>query len=53
VGGVPLLGVDGIIIGAHGRSNGWAMRNAIRQARLAVQGDIVNAIKQGLQEYSR
>jgi hypothetical protein len=26
------------------------MRNAIRQARLAVQGDMVNAIKQGLQE---
>ncbi len=50
VGGAPLLGVNGIVIGAHGRSNGWAMRNAIRQARLAVQGDMVNAIKQGLQE---
>jgi glycerol-3-phosphate acyltransferase PlsX len=53
VGGVPLLGVNGIVIGAHGRSNGWAMRNAIRQARLAVQGDMVNAIKQGLEEFSR
>jgi glycerol-3-phosphate acyltransferase PlsX len=50
VGGAPLLGVDGIVIGAHGRSNGRAMYNAIRQARLAVQGDMVNAIKQGLEK---
>ncbi len=49
IGGVPLLGVNGVIIGAHGRSNSWAMRNAIRQARLAVEGDIVSAIKQGLE----
>ena len=49
VGGAPLLGVNGIIIGAHGRSNGWAMRNAIRQARQAVEGDMVTAIKQGLE----
>jgi glycerol-3-phosphate acyltransferase PlsX len=49
VGGVPLLGVNGVVIGAHGRSNGWAMRNAIRQARLAVKGDMLNAIKSGLQ----
>jgi glycerol-3-phosphate acyltransferase PlsX len=48
VGGVPLLGVNGVIIGAHGRSNGWAIRNAVRQARLAVEGDILNAIKAGL-----
>jgi glycerol-3-phosphate acyltransferase PlsX len=50
VGGVPLLGVDGVVIGAHGRSNGWAMRNAIRQARLAVAGDMLNAIKLGLKK---
>jgi glycerol-3-phosphate acyltransferase PlsX len=49
VGGAPLLGVNGVVISAHGRSNGWAIRNAIRQARLAVEADIVNAIKKGLQ----
>jgi glycerol-3-phosphate acyltransferase PlsX len=49
VGGAPLLGVNGVVISAHGRSNAWAMRNAIRQARLAVEGDIVNAIKKGLE----
>jgi glycerol-3-phosphate acyltransferase PlsX len=51
VGGVPLLGVNGVIIAAHGRSNGWAMRNAIGQARKAVEGDILNAIKAGLAAY--
>jgi glycerol-3-phosphate acyltransferase PlsX len=51
VGGVPLLGVNGVIIAAHGRSNGWAMRNAISQARKAVEGDILNAIKAGLAAY--
>ncbi len=50
VGGAPLLGVNGVVIGAHGRSNGWAIRNAIRQARLAVQGDMLDAIKAGLRE---
>lgn len=48
VGGAPLLGVNGIVISAHGRSNGWAIRNAIRQARLSTQGDVLNAIKTGL-----
>ena len=44
IGGAPLLGVNGIVIAAHGRSNGWAIRNAIRQARLAVEADLVSAI---------
>lgn len=48
IGGAPLLGVNGVVLGAHGRSNGWAIRNAIRQARLAVEGDMLNAIKVGL-----
>jgi glycerol-3-phosphate acyltransferase PlsX len=51
VGGVPLLGVNGVIIAAHGRSNGWAMRNAIGQARKAVKGDMLSAIKAGLAAY--
>jgi glycerol-3-phosphate acyltransferase PlsX len=48
VGGAPLLGVNGVVIAAHGRSTGWAIRNAIHQASLAVEGEIVNAIKAGL-----
>jgi glycerol-3-phosphate acyltransferase PlsX len=49
VGGAPLLGVNGVIIGAHGRSNGWAIRNAIRQARQAVERDVLNALRAGLE----
>jgi glycerol-3-phosphate acyltransferase PlsX len=50
IGGAPLLGVNGIVIAAHGRSNGWAIRNAIRQARLAIEADLVNAMKTALRE---
>lgn len=48
IGGAPLLGVDGVVIIGHGRSNGIAVKNAIRQARGAVSGQIVQAIRQGL-----
>ncbi|HET90879.1 MAG TPA: phosphate acyltransferase PlsX [Chloroflexi bacterium] len=48
VGGGPLLGVNGVVIAGHGRSNARAIQNAIRQARKAVEGDIVNAIRNGL-----
>ncbi|MBI3976210.1 MAG: phosphate acyltransferase PlsX [Armatimonadetes bacterium] len=43
-GGAPLLGVDGVCIIAHGRSNAWAIRNAIRVAAEAAQRQIVEPI---------
>jgi glycerol-3-phosphate acyltransferase PlsX len=49
VGGGPLLGVNGVVIIGHGRSNGRAIKNAIGQARKAVQGGVVEAIRDGLQ----
>ncbi len=49
IGGAPLLGVNGVVIIGHGRSNGLAIKNAIRQARDAVTGGIVGAIQAGLQ----
>jgi len=48
-GGGALLGVDGVVIIAHGRSDAYAMRNAIRAARRAVDSDIIDAIKSGLE----
>jgi len=48
VGGGPLLGVNGVVIIGHGRSNGRAIRSAIGQARKAVQGGVVEAIRTGL-----
>ncbi|MBI4319237.1 MAG: phosphate acyltransferase PlsX [Chloroflexi bacterium] len=47
-GGATLLGVDGVCIIAHGRSNAKAIKNAIRVAKQAVQQDIVDAIKRGV-----
>ncbi len=50
IGGAPLLGVDGVVIGGHGRSNAKAIKNAINQARRAVQQELLPTIKAGLQE---
>lgn len=51
VGGAVLLGVRGVVIVGHGRSNEVAIKNAIRQARVAVRGGLVAAIEQGLAAY--
>lgn len=51
VGGGVLLGVEGVVIVGHGRSNDIAIKNAIRQARAAVQGGLLDAIRQGLADY--
>lgn len=48
VGGAPLLGVNGVVIIAHGRSNAYAIKQAVAQARLAVKNDIVGAISAGI-----
>jgi glycerol-3-phosphate acyltransferase PlsX len=36
-GGAPLLGVDGVVIIGHGRSNAYAIKNAIRVAKTEVE----------------
>jgi glycerol-3-phosphate acyltransferase PlsX len=48
VGGLPLLGVNGVVIKAHGRSDARAIKNAVNQARKAVQCGVVEAIRNGL-----
>lgn len=47
-GGALLMGVDGVVVIGHGRSNAKAVKNAIRQARRAVEGGIVEVIRAGL-----
>jgi glycerol-3-phosphate acyltransferase PlsX len=44
-GGAPLLGIDGVAVVAHGRSDARAMKNAIRVTRDAVQNDLVGKIR--------
>lgn len=51
LGGAPLLGVDGVVITGHGRSNAKAVKNAIRQAREAVAAQIIPTIKEGLGDW--
>lgn len=47
-GGAPLLGVEGVAIIAHGRSNALAIKNAVRVAKQAVDQKLVDAIKAGV-----
>lgn len=44
-GGAPLLGIDGIAVVAHGRSDARAMKNAIRVTRDAVENQLVGKIR--------
>jgi glycerol-3-phosphate acyltransferase PlsX len=44
-GGAPLLGVNGVVIIGHGRSNARAVRNAVREAAEAVRYGVVERIR--------
>jgi len=44
-GGALLLGVDGIVVVAHGRSNAKAIKNAIATAKRDVEQGVVEAMK--------
>ena len=48
VGGALLLGVNGVVVIGHGRSNAYAIKQAIGQARRIVEKDVVGAIAVGL-----
>ena len=48
VGGALLLGVNGVVVIGHGRSNAYAVKQAIGQARRIVQKDVVGAIREGV-----
>jgi glycerol-3-phosphate acyltransferase PlsX len=45
-GGAPLLGVNGVCLIGHGRSNATAITNAIRTAREAVAHGIIDKIRE-------
>jgi phosphate acyltransferase len=47
-GGVPFLGVNGLLIKAHGSSNAKAIKNAIRQAKSSHDHQLVEHIKNQL-----
>ena len=45
-GGVPLLGVKGVVIVAHGRSDANAFKNALRTAQEAVTAGMLEALSE-------
>ncbi len=43
-GGAPLLGIDGVVVISHGRSNARAVASAIGVAKQSVEGDVAGRI---------
>ncbi len=52
VGGVPLLGVNGISMICHGRSTAKAIKSAIREAITLHRADLPAALAVGMEKYS-
>ena len=50
LGAAPLLGVDGVVLIAHGRSDAKAIRGAIRSTIRAAEGHIVETIRDSVNE---
>ena len=50
VGAAPLLGIDGLVFVGHGRSDARAMFNAIRVAQQSVDSNLLDALRQAIQE---
>jgi glycerol-3-phosphate acyltransferase PlsX len=50
VGGVPLLGINGVVIIAHGSSSATAIKRAIEQARSVADKAVVEAIAVGIKQ---
>ncbi len=49
-GGAPLLGVDGVVIIGHGRSNSTAVKNAIKAAVRELKNDVTAQINKKINE---
>ncbi|MEZ4860837.1 MAG: phosphate acyltransferase PlsX [Caldilineaceae bacterium] len=53
-GGALLLGLQGLVVVAHGRSNATAIRHALRVAKQGIEGDILGKIQHEIsQKYSK
>jgi glycerol-3-phosphate acyltransferase PlsX len=51
-GGAPLLGVDGVCVICHGKSNERAIKNAIGQARRFIGKNVNEHIRDAMEEHS-
>lgn len=51
IGGVPLLGVNGVSIICHGGSPAKAIKNAIREAKNMVERNLPDALSSGVEQF--
>jgi len=49
-GAAPLLGVNGLVFIGHGRSDAYAMKNAVRVAKLAAEARLLDHIRASVVE---
>lgn len=49
-GAAPLLGINGLVFIGHGRSDAFAIKNAIRVAKQAVDVKVLDAMKSAIEE---
>jgi glycerol-3-phosphate acyltransferase PlsX len=52
-GGAPLLGIDGISLISHGKSDAYAIKNAIRATLRCVQYDLKSSIQKAILEHGQ
>lgn len=45
IGGAPFLGIDGVLIKAHGNSNAYAFSNAVEQAIKAIEANYIDDLR--------
>lgn len=50
VGAAPLLGIDGLVFVGHGRSDSRAIVSAIRQAKQAIDADLLSSLRTAIQK---
>lgn len=50
VGAAPMLGVDGLVLVAHGRSDAKAMFSSVRAARQLVEANMLDALRVAIKE---
>jgi glycerol-3-phosphate acyltransferase PlsX len=52
-GGAPLLGVDGVVLVAHGRADATAIRNALRSAQETAKSGMIEALRESFGSHER
>jgi glycerol-3-phosphate acyltransferase PlsX len=52
-GGAPLVGVDGVAVLCHGKSNAKAIKNAIRVAAQLIDGGLPTAVAQSIEKHEK